>query len=61
MGAALTQITTTLFGGADAPGVIPQVFEWITSAEVLPYVAISIGISLTLFAIKGIKSVMWGA
>ena len=58
MSEALNQITSTLFGTG---GVIPTVFTWMTSTAVLPYVAISIGISLTLFAIKGIKSVIWGA
>lgn len=39
MSEALTQVTTTLFG---ADGVISTVFDWITSATVLPFFAIGI-------------------
>lgn len=49
MAQALTQLTTTLFG---AGGVIPTVFGWVTSADVLPYLAIGIGCSLSLFGVK---------
>lgn len=55
---ALSQLTTTLFG---ADGAISTVFEWMTSATVLPYFAIGIGISLALFGVKIIRSVIWGA
>ena len=55
---AVTQLTGTLFG---ANGVIPTVFTWITSATVLPYFAIGIGISLALVGVKIIRSVIWGA
>lgn len=58
MDVALTQMTTTLFG---ASGVIPTVFTWITSAAVLPYLAIGIGCSLALFGVKIIRGVIWGA
>lgn len=58
MDVALTQMTTTLFG---TNGVIPTVFTWITSAAVLPYLAIGIGCSLALFGVKIIRGVIWGA
>lgn len=58
MAQALTQLTTTLFG---ASGVITTVFDWITSASVLPYFAIGIGCSLALFGVKVIRSVVWGS
>lgn len=58
MAQALSQLTTTLFG---ASGVIPTVFGWITSTEVLPYFAIGIGCSLALFGVKVIRGVIWGA
>lgn len=62
---ALKQLVTTLFstGGAEgaSAGVIPTVFEWITSATVLPFFAIGIGCSLALFGIKVIRSVIWGS
>lgn len=48
MSEALTQLTTTLFG---AEGAITTVFEWMTSATVLPFFAIGIGISLSLFGV----------
>ena len=66
MAQALQQLVTTLFAtgggtsGASA-GVIPTVFSWITSAEVLPFLAIGIGCSLALFGVKIIRSVIWGA
>lgn len=55
---AVTQLTGTLFG---AEGVITTVFEWMTSATVLPFFAIGIGISLALVGVKIIRSVIWGA
>lgn len=58
MATALTQLTGTLFG---TDGVIPTVFGWITSDEVLPFLAIGIGCSLALFGIKIIRGVIWGA
>lgn len=58
MTAALTQLTTTLFGD---DGVLETVFSWITSTSVLPYFAIGIGCSLALFGVKVIRSVVWGA
>lgn len=58
MAQALTQLTTTLFGPS---GVISTVFTWITSAEVLPYLAIGIGCSLSLFGVKIIRGIIWGA
>lgn len=61
MGQALTQLTTTLFGTGETPGVISTVFTWITSEDVLPFFAISIGISLALVGVKIIRSVVWGA
>lgn len=61
MGQALTQLTTTLFGTGETPGVIATVFEWMTSADVLPFFAIGIGISLALVGVKIIRSVIWGA
>lgn len=61
MGQALTQLTTTLFGTGENAGVIATVFDWLTSAEVLPFFAISIGISLALVGVKIIRSVIWGA
>lgn len=61
MGVALTQLTTTLFGTGETPGVIATVFDWVTSTEVLPFLAISIAVSLGLFGIRLVKSVIWGA
>lgn len=58
MSEALTQLTGTLFS---SNGVIPTVFTWVTSATVLPYFAIGIGISLALVGVKIIRSVIWGA
>lgn len=58
MAQALTQLTTTLFGSG---GVVPTVFGWVTSAEVLPYLAIGIGCSLSLFGVKIIRGIIWGA
>ena len=58
MSEALTQVTSTLFG---AGGVIPTVFGWVTSSDVLPFFAIGIGCSLALFAVKSIRGVVWGA
>lgn len=58
MGQALTQLSTTLFGSG---GVIPTVFSWVTSADVLPYLAIGIGCSLALFGVKIIRGIIWGA
>lgn len=58
MGQALSQLTTTLFGTG---GVIPTVFSWVTSADVLPYLAIGIGCSLSLFGVKIIRGIIWGA
>lgn len=55
---AVTQLTSTLFG---AEGVISTVFEWVTSATVIPYFSIGIGISLALVGVKIIRSVVWGA
>lgn len=55
---ALTQLTSTLFG---TNGVIPTVFSWVTSATVIPYFAIGIGISLALVGVKIIRGVIWGA
>lgn len=55
---AVTQLTTTLFG---AEGVITTVFEWVTSATVLPFFAIGIGCSLALFGVKVIRGIVWGA
>ncbi len=63
---ALGQLVSTLFGtgggesGASA-GTIVTVFNWLTSANVLPYFAIGIGCSLALFGVKVIRSVVWGA
>lgn len=45
---AVTQLTGTLFG---AEGVITTVFEWMTSATVIPYFAIGIGISLAMVGV----------
>lgn len=61
MGTVLNQITTTLFGSGENAGVISTVFDWITSAEVLPYIAISVAISLSLVGVKIIRSVIYGA
>lgn len=55
---ALTQLSSTLFGTG---GVISTVFSWITSSTVLPYFAIGIGCSLSLFGVKVIRSVVWGS
>lgn len=61
MGTALTQLTTTLFGTGETPGVIATVFEWITSADVAPFFMIGIAVSLGLVGIKIVRSVIWGA
>lgn len=61
MGTVLTQITTTLFGSGDNAGVISTVFDWVTSADVLPYFCISIAISLSLVGIKIMRKVVYGA
>ena len=61
MGQVLTQLTTTIFGSGETPGVIATVFDWVTSADVLPYFGISVAVSLTLVGIKVIRSVVWGA
>ena len=58
MAQALNQLTTTLFGTG---GVIPTVFGWVTSADVIPYLAIGIGCSLALFGVKIIRGIIWGA
>lgn len=62
---ALKQLATTLFatGGAEgsSAGVIPTVFGWVTSADVLPFLAIGIGCSLALFGVKIIRGIIWGA
>ena len=62
---ALKQLASTLFatGGTEGStaGVIPTVFGWITSAEVIPYLAIGIGCSLALFGVKIIRGIVWGA
>lgn len=55
---ALNQLSSTLFGTS---GVISTVFSWITSSTVLPYFAIGIGCSLSLFGVKVIRSVVWGS
>lgn len=54
----VNQIGTTLFG---ATGFIPTAFAWVTSSEVLPFFCIGIACSGALFAVKAIKSVVWGA
>lgn len=61
MGTALTQLTTTLFGTGETPGVIATVFEWITSADVAPFFMIGIAVSLGLVGIKLVRTVIWGA
>lgn len=65
MGTALSQLVTTLFGtgvGTGAvKGVVPTVFSWLTSSDVLPFFAIGIGCSLALFGVKVIRSVVWGS
>ena len=64
MAAALKQLVDTLFAvGSESAsaGVIPTVFSWITSSAVLPFLAIGIGCSLSLFGVKIIRSVIWGA
>lgn len=66
MATALTQLVDTLFGtgggtSGGSAGVIPTVFGWLTSDEVLPFLAIGIGCSLALFGVKIIRSVIWGA
>lgn len=58
MAQALTAVTSTLFGTG---GVIPTVFSWVTSTDVLPFFAIGIACSLALFGVKAIRSVVWGA
>lgn len=55
---ALTGVATTLFGTG---GVIPTVFTWVTSTEVIPYFAIGIACSLALFGVKVIRGIVWGA
>lgn len=42
-------------------GFFTPVFSWITSETVLPYFMIGIAASGILFAVKGIRSVVWGA
>lgn len=42
-------------------GFFTQVFTWITGADVLPYFMIGIAASGIMFAVKGIRSVVWGA
>jgi len=62
MGAALSQLVTTLFGSAEgSEGVLVTVFGWLTSSTVLPFFAIGIGCSLALFGVKVIRSVVWGS
>lgn len=61
MSAALTQLTTTLFGSGETPGTIATVFTWLTGDTVLPFFAIGIGCSLSLFGVKLIRSIVWGA
>lgn len=41
-------------------GPIPTVFDWITSAEVLPFFALGITVSLILFGVKIVRGVIWG-
>lgn len=41
-------------------GPIPTVFGWITSAEVLPFFALGITVSLILFGVKIVRGTIWG-
>lgn len=62
MADALYQLVHTLFQSTgNTLGVIPTLFNWITSNSVLPYFAIAIGCSLALFGVKVIRSVVWGS
>ena len=58
MPTALSAVATTIFGES---GVVPTVFTWITSTDVLPYFAIGIAASLCLFGVKVIRGIVWGA
>ena len=41
-------------------GPIPTVLGWITSAEVLPFFALGITVSLILFGVKIVRGTIWG-
>lgn len=47
-------------GATEIAGVIPQFFDWVVSAPVLPYFALGICVSLVLLAVKVVRGTVWG-
>lgn len=57
----LRSMGDALFSTAEgSTGIVVTFFEWLTSAEVLPFVGISITISLVLLAIRVVKGSLYG-
>lgn len=57
MDAVFSQIADFFTAGT---GPIPVVWSWITSADVLPFATLGIGVSLILFGVKVVRGTIWG-
>lgn len=52
---------TALFSTAEgSEGIVTQFFTWVTSAEILPYFAVGICVSLVLLSIRIVRGLIWG-
>lgn len=47
-------------GEGQEPGMVITFFTWLTSEPVLPYFIISLGVTLTLLAVRIVRSVFYG-
>lgn len=57
----LQQIADALFStGADSQGAVVIFWQWLTSATVLPYFLIGVGVSMLLLAVRIVKGIFWG-
>lgn len=57
----LQSFASALFSTTEgSEGILIQFFNWVTSADVLPYFGLGICVSLILLAVKIVRGTVWG-